>query len=275
MRVSIFIAAILLSNITVGQRPTATDSKAYFYVGGYTSQLSPSESATAGITLWSIQTDTGKLTRELGPWAAKNTSYLCLSSDKRTLFSVNETGTYGGTKSGYLTRYGIDPATLAISDPQTVTSHGSGPAYLSVDRSGAYLLSANYGAGNVAAYQIKSNGTFGASTANIQHAGSSVNPSRQSAAHPHSIVASPDNRYVFVPDLGLDQIKVYSFDAALGTLTPKQHLDIETPPGSGPRHLTFHPSGQYAYCTLEMSSQLAAYRYSNGRLIALGQYKTQ
>jgi 6-phosphogluconolactonase len=87
-------------------------------------------------------------------------------------------------------------------------------------------------------------------------------------------VASPDNRYVYVPDLGIDRIVVYEFDENTGGLKPRPELDVVTPPGSGPRHLTFDPEGEFAYASLELTSELAVYHYNNGSLVEIGRHST-
>jgi 6-phosphogluconolactonase len=145
---------------------------------------------------------------------------------------------------------------------------------LSLSTSGKHLLLANYGAGNIVAYPITSNGELAVATANIHHADSGTNPRRQEAPHPHSIIQSPDSHTVFVPDLGLDKIKTYAFDENSGTLKPRPESDVPTQPGSGPRHLVFHPSGRFAFCSLEMGNEVIAYRYANGTLTSLGSYPT-
>lgn len=274
MRLWIIVIAALLASGASCQGDPVDDAKAYFYVGTYTAHLAPEASAKAGISLWSVTLDTGELALEKGPWAAVNGSYLSIGKDKRYLYSVNETASYQGKKSGYLTHYQIDPASMELASMGTVTANGSGPAYLSLDALGKHLFLANYGAGNIVVYPIEPNGKIGPATANVRHTGSGADPRRQEAPHPHSIITGPDNRYVFVPDLGLDRIKIYAFDSKTGSLGPIPESDIATPPASGPRHLTFHPSGKFAFCTLEMANEVAAYRYANGTLTHLRSYST-
>ena len=108
----------------------------------------------------------------------------------------------------------------------------------------------------------------------IQHSGNSINAERQDGPHPHSIVASPDNRFVYVPDLGTDRIVAYDFDAQSGNLTPNPRLTVVAPPGSGPRHIVFSPSGEFAYVSLELSSQVMVLAYKQGQLTEIGRYST-
>jgi 6-phosphogluconolactonase len=95
-----------------------------------------------------------------------------------------------------------------------------------------------------------------------QHAGSSVNRQRQQSPHAHSINLDAANRFAFVADLGLDQILIYGFDAHTGQLTPSTPpTSVSVPPGSGPRHFAFHPSGRFAYVINELASTIVAFRY--------------
>jgi 6-phosphogluconolactonase len=136
------------------------------------------------------------------------------------------------------------------------------------------LLLANYVAGNVVVYPIQSDGRLTKPSEIIQHSGKSINAERQDGPHPHSIVVSPDNRFVYVPDLGTDRIVAYDFDSQTGNLTPNPQLTVIVPPGSGPRHMVFSPSGKVAYVSLELSSQVMALSYEHGHLTEIGSYST-
>jgi 6-phosphogluconolactonase len=119
---------------------------------------------------------------------------------------------------------------------------------------------ANYGSGSVAAYPLNADGSVGPASAFVQHAGSSTGP-RQRGPHAHAVVLSPDNRFVFVPDLGLDQILSYRLDAAKSTLAPNDPPFTKVTQGSGPRHFVFHPNGQFAYTLSEMGSLVTVFAY--------------
>lgn len=250
------------------------NDKQPFYLGTYTTTLGHVDGKAKGISLWSIDLDSGGLTKEAGPWPIVNPSHLCTSPDGRYLYSISETSEYEGREDGYLTSFKIESGSGELTELGTISSQGVGPAYVSLDRSGRYLFLANYVAGNIVVYPRGRNGLLEEPTANIQHSGSSLIPDRQEGPHPHSIVASPDNQFVLVADLGLDQIKVYGFNQGDGTLEPLPALDISVPEGAGPRHLAFHPSGEYLYLTLEMSSQVAAYHYEDGKLSLIDIYST-
>ena len=93
----------------------------------------------------------------------------------------------------------------------------------------------------------------------VQHVGGSeAHPTRQAAPHPHSNFVDPSGGRVLVSDLGQDKIYSYTVDAAAGTLS--EHRVIEAAPASGPRHMVFHPSGEFVYGINELDSTINAYR---------------
>jgi 6-phosphogluconolactonase len=100
----------------------------------------------------------------------------------------------------------------------------------------------------------------------VQHYGHSVNPQRQQEPHAHQIITDPSNRYAFVPDLGLDKIMIYEFDAENGKLKPAQQPWAEIHAGAGPRHFVFHPSGGFAYAINELDSTITVFTYQDGKL---------
>ena len=264
----------VVMSVMVSNSSAEESGKTYFYSGGYTQQLTGDAAAQAGVALWSLDTKTGAMTQEAGPWPLVNPSYLVLTPKREFLYSVNEVADFEGTKDGSLTAYSVDAKTHALRPLGAVSANGPIPAYISVDATGKYLVSANYTGGNVCVYPIQADGSLGEATANVQHSGTSVDAGRQTAPHPHSAVVSPDNKYVFVPDLGLDIIKAYAFDAKSGTLTPAPKLDVSALKGTGPRHLTFHPSGKFAFCSLEMGNRVVSYRYADGHLTKVGDYSS-
>jgi 6-phosphogluconolactonase len=141
------------------------------------------------------------------------------------------------------------------------SSGGSGPCHLVLDKSGKNLLVANYGSGSVAVIPVAADGKLGEATCVIQHHGKSVNPQRQEGPHAHCVTLSPDNRFAFVCDLGLDQVLVYGFDANAGTLTPAEPAFVALKPGAGPRHMVFRPDGKFAYVVNELDSTITSFAY--------------
>lgn len=210
-----------------------------FYIG-------TSGADSKGILRGTIDAATGKLSAPVVMAAdAKGPSYLALGADGKVLYATAEVA--GGGVAAY--RLNADGTATFLNGQDT---KGKGAAHVSVDQTGKFLFAANYGSGSVACLPIKPDGSLGAATGFNQHEGKGPNAGRQAAPHAHGIYPDAANRFVYVPDLGTDDIFIYRFDAAAGTLTPHNPKSGRVAPGSGPRHLAFHPQGGFAYVCNEM-----------------------
>ena len=181
----------------------------------------------------------------------------------RFLYAVNEVGNYKGQKSGAVSAFTIDHATGKLTLLNQVASGGADPCYITVDKTGKYVLVANYTGGSVAVFPVLEDGRLGEFSAFVQHSGHGTNPQRQEGPHAHSIDLSPDNRFAIVDDLGLDETLVYKFDSAKGSLTLNDPPFAKADPGAGPRHFTFHPNGRFAYVINEMGSAVSVFGYDS------------
>ncbi|HRI13061.1 MAG TPA: lactonase family protein [Verrucomicrobiota bacterium] len=225
------------------------------YVGTYTGPKSE------GIYSYRFNTDSGTV-EPLG-LAAKSVSpsFLALSPDGRFLYSVNEENQWKGQPGGYVTAYARQPGQTLLKELNQQSSMGAGPCHLTVDSSGRNVLAANYGGGSVVCLPVNMDGSLKPHSSLIQHTGSSVNPNRQKEPHAHSVNLSPDNRFAFVADLGLDKVFVHRLNPGEGTLTPNDPPAAKLAPGSGPRHFAFAPNGQHAFVINEMLSTLTSFAY--------------
>ncbi len=142
---------------------------------------------------------------------------------------------------------------------------GRGPSYVSVDKTGRYVLDANYGGGFVEVYSLAADGSLDRQTAFVQHEGSSVHPERQNKAYAHWFRTDPTNKFGLVADLGMDKIMVYRFDEKTGTLAPNDPPFIKMNGGSGPRHLAFHPNGHWVYAVQELSNEVIAFKWDSAK----------
>lgn len=191
--------------------------------------------------------------------AVRNPSFLAIHPGKRFLYSVNEVSDFNkASKDGAVSAFAIDPKTGGLKLLNQQSSKGAGPCHLVVDATGKNVLVANYGGGSVAALPIGEDGRLAAASSFVQHAGRSVTP-RQAAPNAHSINISPDNRFAYAADLGLDKVLVYAFNAMDGKLAPAKSPSAATAPGAGPRHFAFHPSGKFAYVINEMTLTVTAF----------------
>ena len=137
-----------------------------------------------------------------------------------------------------------------------------------MDRTGRTILVANYSGAAVASLPVDATGRLGQPVSVLRHEGSSVHPTRQKAPHPHAVTLDPTERFLYVCDLGIDQVRVYRFDAAAHRLTPHTPAHVSLRPGAGPRHLAFRPDGRFAYAVNELDSTVTVFRHdaAAGRL---------
>jgi 6-phosphogluconolactonase len=260
----LFIALSAACLWTVGARGVVWDLSKIdelVYIGTYTANGTKSQ----GIYVYKLTVATGKLT-PLGLAAeSNNPGFLAIDPTHRYLYAVNEIADYEGKKSGSVSAFSIDHKTGKLTLLNIVASGGSGPTHLVVDKTGKYVLVANYAAGSVGLFPILAGGHLGEARAILPHTGHSVSPQRQEAPHAHSIYLSPDNRFAVSADLGTDQVYVYRFDAGKGTLTPNQPPYVTVGAGSGPRHFAFDPHGRFGYVIQEMGSSITAFSYDAAR----------
>jgi len=245
-----------------GAERGASQSQYFVYVGTYTGK------ASKGIYACRFDPAQDHLTAPGLAATTSNPSFLAIDPTRRFLYAVNEVEQYEGRSSGGVSAFAIAPGTSNLTFLNEVPSGGSGPCHLTVDKTGKYVLVANYGGGSLAVFPILSDGRLGNSTAFIQHKGASVNPQRQEGPHVHSVYMSPDNRFVISADLGLDEVFVYRFDAMKGTLAPNIPPSATVSSGAGPRHFAFHPNGKFGYVIDEMQSTVTEFGYEpdNGAL---------
>jgi 6-phosphogluconolactonase len=254
----VLLASLRPEPYAQGAQKASAKGEYLVYIGTYTEPKTKSQ----GIYAYRFKAATGQLT-SLG-LAAKTASpsFLAVRPDRRFLYAVNETADYEGGKSGAVSAFALDRATGKLAFLNQVSSRGADPCYVALDKTGKYVLVANYTSGSVAVFPVLKGGRLGEASAFVQHTGSSVNPERQAGPHAHSINVSADDRFVLAADLGLDQLLVYRFDPAKGSLTPNDPPSAKLHPGLGPRHFAFHPSGRFVYVISEMGSAVTAFSYS-------------
>jgi 6-phosphogluconolactonase len=198
----------------------------------------------------------GRLTRIGLAVETASPSFLVVHPNGHFLYAVNEAGHNDDTVSSFA----IDPKGGKLTALNQVSSRGSSPCDLALDKTGRFLAVADYASGSVAVLPILPDGRLGAAAGFDQHHGSSVDPVRQTGPHAYSVLFSPDNRYLLSADLGLDQVIVYKFDASSGAISAGPD-PISVASGAGPRHMVFHPNGQTLYVVNEMASTVAVFHY--------------
>jgi 6-phosphogluconolactonase len=239
--------------------PVHAASSYLAYVGTYTA-------ASKGIYSFRFDPATGRFTSIGVAAELPNPAFLATDPQHRFLYAVTEMGSEPGAedykKNGWVSSFSIDRKTGALTFLNKVDAGGGGSCHLVVDKTGKTLFVANYGSGNVASFAIKPDGSLGERTGFDQHNGSSVNTARQQGPHAHAVVLSPDNRFLFVPDLGMDQVRIYRVDDKKGTFGPNDPAFASVKAGLGPRHFAFGHGAKFAYAVCEMGSSVAVFSYN-------------
>ena len=245
----IFITTVLL--LTALSTVCAESLPVYF--GTYTVGEDPSK----GIYRSVLDLETGKLSKPILAAEARSPSFLEIHPNGKFLYAVGQVGGTGGVSA-----YAIDKdGGLKFLNQQS--SGGAGPCHVSIDHAGKNVLVANYTGGSASVIPIKADGRLGKPTGFAQHTGSSVNLQRQKAPRAHSINVSPDDRFAFVADLGIDKIMIYKLDVEKGTIVTNSPAFAKVKPGAGPRHFSFGPNGKYAYVINELDCTITAFAYES------------
>jgi 6-phosphogluconolactonase len=253
MKKLLLIVMLLASGLIYAQKPAP---KTYdLVIGTYT------KGTSKGIYVYRFYTETGKLAY-LSQVATSNPSYLCVSSNNKFVYAVNEDGKDGGVSS-----FGFDAKTGVLTPINNQPSQGADPCYISVDKAQKNIFVANYSSGNLSVLPVNADGSLGAVKQNIKDEGKGPNEGRQEGPHVHTAVLSPDEKYVFYSDLGTDKLNATRYKPSdTQPLTPLPENLTTVMPGNGPRHIDFSPDHKYVYLITEMAGNIYTYEYHGGKL---------
>lgn len=253
MKYKIFLSA-LISVICL----ITTAQQYYLITGTYTSGKSE------GIYVHQFNSIDGSA-KKISHIKASNPSFVAVSPNERFVYAVHEDAAKNG-KGGEIAAFSFNKQTGKLNYINQQSTGGDHPCYVSVDKTGRWVVAGNYTSGSLSVFPVQANGSLGEATAIIQHEGSGPNKARQNSPHVHCALFAADNRFLFVPDLGIDKVMIYAFDDATGKLTPAKQPFAQSTGGAGPRHFCFHPQNKYAYLMEEISGTVVMYTYKNGRL---------
>ncbi|MEY4941046.1 MAG: 6-phosphogluconolactonase [Verrucomicrobiota bacterium] len=241
------------------EKKPASTSEYFVYFGTYTGPKSK------GIYVSRFDPATGRLSPAVVAAEADSPAFLAVHPTEKFLYAIDE-GSDPVRKPGRgVSAYALDRSTGRLTLLNYQTSGGEAPCHLSLDAAGQSVVVANYTGGSVASLPVLADGRLGPLRSLISHEGSSIHPSRQKKPHAHCFTLSPDDRFAFSADLGIDRIVAYRLDAATATLTPAGGPAAAVPPGSGPRHLAFHPTGKFVYVINELLCTLSVFGYDPAR----------
>ena len=190
----------------------------------------------------------------------ENPFFMAVSPNHRFLYSIYAP-TFGGTENEQVAAFRIEGRSGKLNPLNRQSTKGTASCYLDVDATGRTVLLANYSTGSVASYSVKADASLSEPVSFVQHQGSSIDAARQKEPHAHCFVISPNNRFAYSADLGIDQIVCYVLDPATAKLTPNHPSFVRTPPGGGPRHLTFHPNGKLMYVINELKNSVTLFDF--------------
>ena len=228
------------------------ETSLYLLVGTYTTGESE------GIYVYQFDTVSG-FSKYKSVVKVTNPSYLTINKEGTHVYSVSETGDAKAAANAFV--FDKKDGTLKFLNSQL--TGGADPCYIELDKTGKHVVTANYSGGSITAFNINGDGTLTTAAQLIRFTGKGADAERQKAPHLHCVRYSPDGKYLFADDLGTDKIHKFGINES----NEGNYLKVGTPaafdvaPGSGPRHLDFHPNGKYAYLINELSGAVIAFNY--------------
>ncbi|MCT2534244.1 lactonase family protein [Aquibacillus koreensis] len=216
------------------------------YIGTYTKEESK------GVYRFILDTKKGEITDVELAAELSNPTYVTISSDNKNLYAVAKESDNGG-----VTAFSIQEETGELTVLNSLASPGSPPCHVSVNETKTNVVTANYHTTKVESYLTNKDGSLKTEAASVEHEGNGPHD-RQEKPHMHFAGFTPDQKYVIAIDLGSDRVHTYAVEQ--GELS-KVHT-LKTKPGSGPRHITFHPNGHFAYVMTELSSEVLVLQYN-------------
>ncbi|MGB7439207.1 MAG: lactonase family protein [Candidatus Acidiferrum sp.] len=249
----LFLGTSLFALLFTPAAPKPAGSHYLAFVGTYTGKT-----GSKGIYAFEFDATAGTLTPKGVAAETTSPSWVAVHPSGKFAYAANENG-----PESTITSFSVDAKSGKLTQLNQLSALGADPCYLSFDKTGKYLFAANYSSGNVVVFPILADGKLGEHSANVKDAGTlGPNKERQEGPHAHWVQVSPDNRFVFVSDLGLDAILSYHFDAAKGTLTPNDPPMGKLAAGAGPRHVAFSPNGKFVYVISELANTVTAFSYN-------------
>jgi 6-phosphogluconolactonase len=251
MKKLLLVLGIVITSVVHAQNPIQ-----YLLVGTYTNTPAKSE----GIYVYKFNPNRTEAT-QVSVAKSENPSFLAVSPDQKFVYAVNENH---GDNGGEVSAFALDKSKGTLTFLNKQPTGGDDPAHITIDSTGKFVIVANYSGGNIAVFKTNADGSLAPAVQTIAHEGYGVNVQRQEMPHPHCVVFSPDQKFLFCADLGNDRLYRYAFDPNNAT-TPLKATDpayFEVPDNFGPRHLVFNPNVNVMYLLGEMSGQIIVYSYN-------------
>ncbi|HKM94831.1 MAG TPA: lactonase family protein [Prolixibacteraceae bacterium] len=226
----------------------------FLYIGTYT------DGSSKGIYRTEFNIQTGEISSPKLEATLTNPSYLCISPNKKLLWSVSED--WNGP--GKVLSYSVNPKNGKLTKVASFSSEGNGPCYVSFHEQSGNVLVANYNSGSVANIPIDELGKAAGDIFSDQQTGKGSDKNRQDGPHAHCILSEANGKHLYSANLGTDKIYVYTIE----NNKLKRTAEVDTEPGAGPRHLAFHPSGKAMAVINELNSTIALFGLDNDGLFS-------
>lgn len=218
------------------------------YIGTYT------KGESKGIYSFTLDTETQRIENIKAVAEVGNPTYVTVSPNNEYLYAVAKEGESGGVAA-----YSINRETGGLELINSQVTEGASPCHISVDSENGYVVTANYHKGTIELYRAGEKGSVQPAASVVQHEGNGPNKERQEKPHAHYSGFTPDGKYIAAIDLGID--KLITYEVKDGQLQEVESLSVK--PGSGPRHLEFHPNGKIAYLMTELSNEVIVLAYDS------------
>jgi 6-phosphogluconolactonase len=245
--------ALLVGGLAIGCSQESRKVKHWAYFG----------TGASHIYVSAFDAETGDLSQPRGAVRVGRPGFLAIHPDGEILYAVGRESEAGAAPSGFAAAYEIDRSSGGLSELNRAPTAGRGASHVSVNQAATALVAVNYGDGNTVSLTLRPDGQLGKLVSDMHHEGSSIHPQRQNQPHPHSANFTPDGRLVIVPDLGTDELVAYGIDPETAQLENRPDSQVRMEPGSGPRHMTFHTSGRWAYVINELASTVTVLEYES------------
>lgn len=192
-----------------------------------------------------------------------NPSYFCIDKENKKIYAVNETKNFQGKGGGEVTQfsYGLEGE---LWQEASFSTDGGDPCHIARSLDGSFLAVSNFASGSLCVFNLDKRGNITGKRNLFQHGGKGIHPERQRGPHAHSAIFSPEGKFLYVPDLGIDCVKAYACTGQ--DIEPAPKADVYAPPGSGPRFGEFSRDNRHFYLIHELSSRITHYYYDNGKM---------
>lgn len=228
------------------------DKQVIVFVGSY------AEAEAPGVYAYSFNESSGQLTKLDEVSGLKNPTFLNVDASNQKLYAIGECIAENGSKTAEVVSFSFDIASKKLQPLHRTSSLDAPTCHIQRDKQGRYVIVTSYHGGYIGLIALKADGQIGERLDVQQHQGHGPHPN-QNQPHPHAAFFSPEEKFIYVVDLGIDCVKCYTIDSQRSVLVP--HGEYAVPAGSGPRHLTFHPNGQFVYVINELNSTVSVFSY--------------